>query len=125
MYAIETEVRAMASGANFSGRVDETWLSQYREEIIEPELPIVDPHHHLWSQPGNVYLFPELLADLTSGHRIRATVFEECHSMYRAEGPEELLSLGETECVTGVAAISANGGSGAPRSCTAIVCSIN
>ncbi len=111
----------MPSGADFSGRVDEAWLAQYREEIIEPELPIVDPHHHLWSQPGNVYLFPELLADLSSGHRIRATVFEECHSMYRADGPEELSSLGETEFVTGVAAMSASGGYGHARACAAIV----
>src|SRR5258708_40246290 len=100
----------MASGADFSGGVEEAWRAQQREEIIEPDLPIVDPHHHLWSQPGNVYLFPELLADLSSGHRIRATVFEECHSMYRADGPEELRSLGETEFVTGVAAMSASGG---------------
>ena len=95
----------MASGADLSGRVNEAWLAQYREEIIDPELPIVDPHHHLWSHADSVYLFPELLADLASGHNIRATVFEECGSMYRAEGPEELRSLGETESVTGVAAM--------------------
>jgi len=53
------------------------WLAQQREEILQPELSIVDPHHHLWSHAGNVYLFPELLADLSSGHKIRATVFEE------------------------------------------------
>ena len=102
----------MASGSNFSGQVDEGWLAQHREEIIEPELPIVDPHHHLWSHAGNVYLFPELLADLSSGHNIRATVFEECGSMYRADGPAELRSLGETEFVTGIAAMSASGGFG-------------
>ena len=73
----------MASGADLSGRFDEAWLAQQREEIIEPELPIVDPHHHLWSHAGSVYLFPELLADLSSGHNMRATVFEECGSMYR------------------------------------------
>ena len=111
----------MASGADFSGRVDEGWLAQYREEIIEPQLAIVDAHHHLWRHPGNVYLFPELLADLSSGHNVRATVFEECHSMYRAAGPEELRSLGETEFVTGVAAMSASGGFGPSRACAAIV----
>jgi L-fuconolactonase len=115
----------MASGADFSGRVDETWLAQHREDIIEPELPIVDPHHHLWHHPGNVYLFPELLADLSSGHRIRATVFEECGSMYRADGPEELRSLGETEFVTGVAAMSASGGFGPTRACASIVGNVN
>ena len=115
----------MASGADLSGRVNEAWLAQHREEIIEPELPIVDPHHHLWSHSDSVYLFPELLADLASGHNIRATVFEECHSMYRAEGPEELRSLGETEFVTGVAAMSASGGFGAARACAAMVGNVN
>ncbi len=115
----------MPSGADFSGRIDEGWLAQYREEIIEPELPIVDSHHHLWSRAGSVYLFPELLSDLSSGHNIRATVFEECGSMYRADGPEELRSLGETEFVTGVAAMSASGGFGAARACAAIVGNVN
>src|SRR6266446_3198578 len=115
----------MASGADFSGKVDEAWLSQLREEIIEPELPIVDPHHHLWSRAGNVYLLPELVSDLSSGHNIRATVFEECGSMYRADGPEELRSLGETEFVTGVAAMSASGGFGPARACAAMVGNVN
>jgi L-fuconolactonase len=115
----------MASGADFSGRVDEAWLARHREETLAPELPIVDPHHHLWRQPGNVYLFPELLADLSSGHNIRATVFEECHSMYRADGPVELRSLGETEFVTGVAAMSASGSYGPSRACAAIVGNVN
>ncbi len=115
----------MASGADLSGRFDEAWLAQHREEIIEPELPIVDPHHHLWSRAGSVYLFPELIADLSSGHNIRATVFEECGSMYRADGPEELRSLGETEFVTDVAAMSASGGFGPARACAAMVGNVN
>jgi L-fuconolactonase len=115
----------MASGPDFSGLLDEAWLSQQREEIIEPELPIIDPHHHLWNHAGNVYLFPELLADLSSGHKIRATVFEECGSMYRADGPEELRSLGETEFVTGVAAMSASGGFGPALACAAMVGNVN
>jgi len=115
----------MASEQPFSGVVDEAWLAQQREEIIEPELAIVDPHHHLWNLAGNVYMFPELLADLSSGHNVRATVFEECHSMYRADGPEELRSLGETEFVTGVAAMSASGDFGAARACAAMVGNVN
>ena len=115
----------MPSGADFSGRVDADWLDQYREEIIEPELPIVDTHHHLWSRVGSVYLFPELLADISTGHDVRATIFEECGSMYRADGPEELRSLGETEFVTGVAAMRASGGFGQTRACAAIVGNVN
>jgi len=97
------------------------WLGQHREDIIEPELPIIDPHHHLWDRPGNRYLLPDLLADVGSGHNIRATVFLECREMYRADGPPELRSIGETEFVTGVAAMSASGRYGATRCCAGIV----
>jgi predicted TIM-barrel fold metal-dependent hydrolase len=106
---------------HFAGVVDEAWLAQRQEEILEPALPIIDPHHHLWTRPNNVYLLPELLADVNSGHNIRATVFEECHSMYRTDGPKELRSLGETEFVTGVAAMSASGGFGPARLCAGMV----
>jgi predicted TIM-barrel fold metal-dependent hydrolase len=97
------------------------WLGKRTEEILEPDLPIIDPHHHLWDRPGNRYLLPELLADVGSGHNIRATVFLECREMYRAEGPPELRSLGETEFVTGVAAMSASGKYGATKCCAGIV----
>jgi predicted TIM-barrel fold metal-dependent hydrolase len=115
----------VAAKSHFSGAVDEGWLAQSREEILEPELPIVDPHHHLWNHASNVYLFPELLADLASGHNVQATVFEECGSMYRVDGPEEFRSLGETEFVTGVAAMSASGGFGPARACAAMVGNVN
>jgi len=99
----------MAQTARFAGPVDQDWLNRHTEAVLEPELPIVDPHHHLWTRDGNVYLLPELLADIASGHNIAATVFEECHSMYRAAGPDEEKSIGETEFVTGVAAMGASG----------------
>ena len=67
---------------------DDHWLAMLQEEILEPELPIIDPHHHLWVRNGYTYLMPELAADLASGHNIIATVFAECHSMYRADGAE-------------------------------------
>ena len=63
------------------------WLNKRREEIIEPHLPIIDPHHHLWDRPGNRYLFQDLLEDVGSGHNVVATLFEECREMYRADGP--------------------------------------
>ena len=53
--------------------IRQNWLDKRHEEIIEPELPIIDPHHHLWDRPNYRYLFPELLADVGSGHNIRAT----------------------------------------------------
>jgi predicted TIM-barrel fold metal-dependent hydrolase len=97
------------------------WLGKLTEEILEPDLPIVDPHHHLWERPGYRYLFPELLADIRSGHNIEATLFEQANSMYRASGPEELKSLGETEFVSGVAAMSDSGRYGPTRCVAGIV----
>lgn len=96
---------------------DDHWLAMLQEEILEPELPIIDPHHHLWVRNGYTYLMPELAADLASGHNIIATVFAECHSMYRADGAEVQRSLGETEFVRGQAAMSASGGFGSTRAC--------
>ena len=96
---------------------DDAWLAKLEEDVLEPDLPIVDPHHHLWLRGGYTYLMPELAADMDCGHNIAATVFAECHSMYRKDGPEEERSLGETEFVTGQAAMSASGEFGPARAC--------
>jgi predicted TIM-barrel fold metal-dependent hydrolase len=100
--------------------VDEPWLATHVEAALEPERPIVDPHHHLWERQQR-YLFDELRADLGSGHNIRATVYLQCGSMYRADGDPAYASLGETEFVNGVAAMSASGGYGDLRACAGIV----
>ncbi len=98
-----------------------SWLDQVVENVLDPELPICDPHHHLWDHPGSRYLLDELLADTGSGHNVVSTVFVECASMYRADGPEALQPLGETEFVNGVAAMSASGAYGPSRACAGIV----
>ena len=98
-------------------RPDDIWLTTLQEEVLEPALPIIDPHHHLWVRSGYTYLMPELAADLESGHNIVATVFAECHSMYRKEGPKAERSLGETEFVRGQAAMSASGTFGRAGAC--------
>ena len=97
------------------------WLAQVQEDILEPELPICDPHHHLWDHAQSRYLLDELLADVDSGHNVVSTVFMECAAMYRASGPDALRPLGETEFVNGIAAMSASGGYGEGRMCAAIV----
>ncbi|MDX1581278.1 MAG: amidohydrolase family protein, partial [Alphaproteobacteria bacterium] len=97
------------------------WLAQVTEDILEPDLPIIDPHHHLWDRDGSRYLLHELLDDTGTGHNIIATVFVECMSMYRADGPEALRPLGETEFVNGIAAMSASGQYGRMRACAGIV----
>ena len=103
-------------------RPDETWLTKaLPEPVIDPELPIIDTHHHLWQRPNHRYLLHELLEDLRSGHNTVATVFLQCHAMYRATGPEELRPVGETEFVAGMAAMSDSGGYGSTKIAAGIV----
>ena len=116
-------------------------ISPARETILEPDLPIVDPHHHLWDRPASLiadlprpkhgfdhiirmvprYLADELLADMGRGHNVIATVYMECGAMYRAAGPAEMRPVGEIEFVNGVAAMSASGLYGPSRACAGIV----
>ena len=109
------------------------------EPILEPDLPIIDPHHHLWDRRNYAtpaapehpfmtaiadakrYLLDELLADTGSGHNVVATVFVECGAFYKADGPVELRPVGETEFVNGVAAMTASGIYGETRACAGIV----
>jgi predicted TIM-barrel fold metal-dependent hydrolase len=102
------------------------WLALTTEATLEPELPICDPHHHFWDLrpqriPHQRYLLHELAADVNSGHNIKSTVFIECRSMYRADGPEEMKPVGEVEFVQGLAAASANGLYGPTRAAAAII----
>ena len=97
------------------------WLNLVTEETLEPDLPICDPHHHLWDYPGSTYLLPELLADTGSGHKVVSTVFVECDAMFRADGPVEMRPIGETEFVNGVAAMAASGNFGPTRAAAGIV----
>ena len=96
-------------------------LAKVIEEPLEPTLPIIDPHHHLWDHPGSRYLLEEILRDTGSGHRVIATVFVECMSMYRADGDSAMKPVGETEFVNGIAAQSASGGYGDTRIAAGIV----
>ena len=98
------------------------WLARHVEDVIEPALPIVDPHHHLVERPETGrYLLPELLADTGSGHNIVATVYLEWLSMYRARGPAEMKPVGEIEFANGVAAMAASGTYGKTQVCAGIV----
>lgn len=110
------------------------------EDILEPDLPIIDPHHHLWDLRPLVPAFPEprhpfieglvdnahytfdqLHAHVTGGHNVVATVFMECSAFYNGAYGEALKSVGEVEFVNGVAAQSASGLYGRPRLCAGIV----
>ena len=84
------------------------WLDQVQEEIIDPDRRIIDPHHHLWSEPlmFGRYELEDLWADTGSGHNIEKTVFIDCHANYRVDGPGRMKPIGETEYVAKVAAAS-------------------
>ena len=89
--------------------------------VLDPDLEIVDAHHHLWPESGDVvsttpgpgqtasagtrldhcpaYSLDDLHRDATAGHRVVGSVFMECSAFYRTDGPERLRSVGETETV--------------------------
>ena len=86
------------------------WLAQVTEEIIDPEREIIDPHHHLWQgDRWYDYMLANLWYDTDSGHNITKTVFVECRSSYRKDGPEHLKPVGETEFVADIAGQSKRG----------------
>jgi predicted TIM-barrel fold metal-dependent hydrolase len=91
------------------------------EAPLEPDLPIVDSHHHLWrdNQPlahyALNYMAPELAAD-AEGHNVVASVYMECHVGYREGGPEALRPVGETEF-----ALASGGKHGTVEVCAGIV----
>lgn len=100
------------------------WTKKRQEPALEPDLPIIDPHHHLWDaeERGGRYLMHELAEDTANGgHNIVATVYIDAGQMYRAEGAAEMKAVGEVEFVNGVAAMSASGKYGKTRHCAGII----
>src|SRR5437016_2302188 len=116
---------APASKSGLYADPREDWLAQYAEKVIDPARPIVDPHHHLWDRGGLRYMIEEMSADIGSGHNITATVYVDCRSMYRANGPEAFRPVGEVEFANGVAAMAASGGYGPAAICAGIVSHVN
>jgi len=116
---------APASKSGLYADPREDWLARRKEEVIDPQRPIIDPHHHLWDRGGQRYLIEEMAADIGSGHNIVATVYVEARSMYRAGGPEALRPVGEVEFANGAAAMSASGGHGPAAICAGIVGHVN
>ncbi|OWU85812.1 amidohydrolase [Oceanicola sp. 22II-s10i] len=95
------------------------WLDLTQEDILDPGLPIIDPHHHLWDRLGG-FLADEIMADTSSGHNIRKTVFVQCRYAHRTDGPEAMRPVGETEAVVRVAEETAQRGA-ATEICAGIV----
>lgn len=102
-------------------RVRPQWLAKLTEEVLDPEQPIIDPHHHLWKARPDAYLLEDLVADLRTGHDVRASVFIQCGSEYRRDGPPEMRPVGETEFVAAAARECDTGAYGPLRACAGIV----
>lgn len=115
----------MANRFDYKGGEHESWLASRTEDIIEAQLPIVDAHHHLWIRGEAPYLLREFADDMSTGHHIVASVFAECHSMYRRHGPEAEQPLGEMEFVAGIAAMSDAGAFDTQGVCRAAVGSVD
>ncbi len=102
------------------------WRALTVEPTLEPELPICDPHHHLYQRgTDDKYLLEDVLHDVDCGHNVVSTVFIEFRTQYRADGPEELKPVGETEFVERIAAESASGRHGKTRIAAGIITSAN
>lgn len=96
-----------------AGAAHQAWIDKVAEDPIDPDLPICDPHHHLWLDEGHTgwpYTLDDLHRDTGAGHRVVRTVFLECHAEYRTEGPRHLRPVGETEFVVELAEQSAASG---------------
>src|SRR5690242_15844070 len=105
----------MASGGNFM-----------TEPALDPDLPIVDAHHHCWVQPPvpvfDSYGPEQLWADkVGSGHNIVATVYMEANSHYRTEGAEHFRPVGETAYIDALADKSLRKGGRYAGTCAGIV----
>ena len=98
------------AAAGASGRLQqwEDWLALQQEAAIDPEIPIVDPHHHLWDRGGHTYL-PAQFAQDAAGHHLLASVYVECRSQYLADGPVHLQAAGETAFVAAQSAAFGQG----------------
>lgn len=78
-------------------------------DILDPELPIIDSHFHLFDLPHIRYMFDEHMTDIQSGHNVIASVYSETRAFMRADGPQHMKPLGEVEFANGMAAMAASG----------------
>ncbi len=96
---------------------DEAWLARGRSEAaLDPRLPIIDAHHHLWDLPGHRYLLPEFAKDIGANHNVRATVFVSTYA-----GDEAARAIDEVKFAADIAATSERGGHGPCRVAAGIV----
>lgn len=113
---------AVTQGKHRNPTVDEAWLAKRVEPILEPDLPIIDPHHHLGFEGTPLqYLVPDVLNDMNSGHHFVGSVFSDCEVHHRTDGPEHLRPVGETEFVATEAETYAKAHPDAIKVCSGII----
>jgi L-fuconolactonase len=116
----------MSNSVEFRGNMPrslqelDTWTRQRQEEPLEPDLPIIDPHHHICDDERGRYLIEELRDEIASGHNIVSTVYVQYKTAYRTTGPVSMQPVGEVEYVTRIAEQNAGSDSGT-RLCEGIV----
>jgi L-fuconolactonase len=77
------------------------WIARARkEQALEPDPPIIDPHHHLWDDERGPYPLRDTLGDIGGGHNMRATVFIECRTHHRMAFPMRNVHLGKSSSST-------------------------
>jgi predicted TIM-barrel fold metal-dependent hydrolase len=79
------------------------------EPILDPDIEILDAHHHLFDRPHLRYMLDDYLGDVNAGHKIIGTVYIETQAFARPDGPEALRPVGEVEFANGVGAIMRSG----------------
>jgi predicted TIM-barrel fold metal-dependent hydrolase len=85
------------------------WTARVQEAPLDPDLPIVDSHHHLYDDERGRYLASEMLDEIASGHKVVATVYLQHKAAYRTQGPEALRPVGEVEFAADVARTTSRG----------------
>lgn len=91
------------------------------EPIVDPQIPIIDTHHHLFDRPALRYMLDDYLAHARLGHRIIASVYIETQAFARAKGDTAMKPVGEVEFAAGVGAMADSGTYGETRVAAAMV----
>ncbi|MCP5472370.1 MAG: amidohydrolase family protein [Sinobacteraceae bacterium] len=120
MLALSAPVSIALAQAQAQPRRYSQMLAGRDEPILDPDIPIIDTHHHLLDRPDVRYMIEDYLADANSGHRVIASVYVETMAFAWTHGPEALRPIGEIEFANGIGAMCDSGRYGC-RACAAIV----
>tara|TARA_R110000772_G_scaffold210395_2_gene320938 strand:+ start:427 stop:1440 length:1014 start_codon:yes stop_codon:yes gene_type:complete len=62
------------------------WFAQVQEDVIEPEMPILDPHFHFFTGRGHEFLAQNFLDYVDQGHKIVGAIHVEANADFFAGG---------------------------------------